>query len=466
MKKALIIALGSLTLAACTDAPDEQISLETPAALSEGTREILPTMMRDYGVDGMVVSVVSDQNILLSQGYGKTQTGEAYTATTPCSIYSATKAISAFTLASLIEDQAFDIDKPLSAYLHDAPDVWRDIHFWRLLNHTSGIPMIVNKPEFSVMADDPNAGNRDIYHRVKSWPLDYNPGEYSRYRQSGYAVAEMIFAQELGTHWHELVDAHVTGPAVTTATYNPKLHTAERTTPLLTSAGGFQTTAGDMTTIFRALNAGTIVSRTGLKTLMTNPQYNFNGYSLGVTISDVAGEPTMGHSGGGRANIRYAPGSGAGVFVCTDDLSNHAIMVDVAKILMREVVSGTPALLPVQSKLYALEDPSAADIAAAYEAAKLSSDPAFDFSMAEGVLNHIGYDFFRDKKLDDAIELFTLNVRDFPASPNVHDSLGEALFANEYFEQALVSYNRVLALNPGNRNAKAMIDKIKTASGQ
>ena len=456
-----IFSLGLLGLMGCSNAGAPSSAPGPQISISEATTDKIPDILQAYGVDGLVISVAAEGQELLSQGYGVTLSGDPFTADSPCSIYSATKALSSLTLASMLEDELFDINTPLGDYLEDAPQGWQDIPFWRLLNHTSGIPMIVNKPEFGAMAEDPKAGNRDIYDRVKTEPLDYAPGEYSRYRQSGYAIAEMIYSEQLGKEWRALTAENLTGPAGTTATFNPALESGERTAPLITSAGGFQTTANDMAAIFKALNAGKIVSREGLEALLYTPEYNFSGYSLGSILSEVDGEPTLGHRGGGRANIRYAPRSGVGVFVCTDDRSNREIMVDLADMLMQEVLSGKPAPLPVQLKLYPLTDQPAKAVIAAYNDAKTSADPTYEFSRAQSVLNSLGYGYLADDKMEDAITLFELNAREFPASANAHDSLGEAYRSAGRIPEAIKSYQASLALAPDSPSAKKALEEMQ-----
>lgn len=452
-----IVMLALLPLIGC----DQSARPIKPVALQSSTIDSLPSMMEAYGVDGMVISVVAEDQRLLSKGYGMTIGGEPFTPDTPCSIYSATKAISSITLASMLEDQVFDINTPLGDYIIDAPEAWQDIPFWRLLNHTTGIPMIINRPEFSDMEKDPDMGNRDIYYKVKTEPLDYVPGTYSRYRQSGYAIAEMIYADKLGQDWHDLISAHLTIPAGTKATFNPKLESGERNKPFLTSAGGFQSTANDMVKVFKALNSGDVVDRHYLETLLYTPKYNFKGYSLASLLSEVNSEPTVGHRGGGRANIRYAPQSGVGVFVCTDDRSNKEIMVDVAEMLMLEVLSGKPAATPIQLELYALTDQPAKTVIKTYNEAKNSNEMVYDFSRAETVLNGIGYSYLAKDELDDAIEIFKLNVREFPTSGNAYDSLGEAFRVAGNITDAIKNYEEALKLVPNMPSGKKALEEMR-----
>jgi CubicO group peptidase (beta-lactamase class C family) len=66
-----------------------------------------------------------------------------------------------------------DLSAPLGDLLDDAPPEWASIPFWRLLNHTSGITMIVNRSEFEQIDADPASTNADIYQVVRQFPLEY-----------------------------------------------------------------------------------------------------------------------------------------------------------------------------------------------------------------------------------------------------------------------------------------------------
>ena len=446
----------------CKQTPDAA----QPKSLDQAVIDRLPVMMDAYGVDGMVVVAVSGQQTLLSEGYGVTKDGERYTPDTPCPIYSATKVFTSLAIASLVEDGMFDVNTELGEHLADVPDEWANIPFWRLLNHSSGITMIVNKPFFEELAEDPLSGNVDVYNFVSGFPLDYNPGEYSRYRQSGYGIAEMILSDQFDTNWPALVAQHVTAPANTSGTVYTDMENGKRSVPLMSSAGGFQTTSNDMAAIFMSLNRGEIVSPIFLEEWLHDEAYNFGGYSLGSVLGQVGDVRTIGHSGGGRANLRYAPQKEVGIMVCTDDQSNNTIMHDVTNMLMREIATEGSTLLPIQTGLHARSGKNAADIISFYEAEKSANPPNFDFTGTEQTLNQIGYNLLASNKTNDAIEIFQLNTREHPSSANTFDSLGEALFAAERYEYALQNYRKVLELNPDNENAIRMIEKINSVQAE
>jgi len=78
----------------------------------------------------------------------------------------------------------------------------------------------------------------------------------------------------------------------------------------------------------------------------------------------------------------------------------------------------------------------------------------------ETTLNSIGYYLMSNQRLDDAIEIFNLNIQLFPVSSNVYDSMGEAFYNQGNLKSAILNYNKSFELNPQNINAKQMIEKI------
>lgn len=431
----------------------------TTSSLS--TVDQIPALMAAYDVDGLAVTAVAGDEILFSEGFGVTSDGTAYNASSSCGLYSATKMLASLTYANLAQDGRIDLNAPLSDYIADVPADWSAIPFYRLLNHTSGITMAVNKPEFGALMADPTSENKDIYQMVKDAPLDYQPGEYSRYRQSGYAVAEMILKDRLDADFDTLIDQYITVPAGMTETGHPS-RTEENEPSFLMSAGGYRTTANDMARLFLSLNSGAILQPADWKNLLLDDSYLFDDYSLGSIRENKNGILTLGHRGGGaRANIRYAPDEEVGVMVCTDDIQNNELAITLARMLIDDITSGEAPLTPIRVALSGHKDMTGAEIVAAYRAAADQTN-RYDLSGSEAMLNRIGYGLLGQERTADAVEVFSLNAETFPQSANAHDSLGEALLASGDRDAALAAYQKVLDLDPGNANAKTMTDKIST----
>ena len=73
--------------------------------------------------------------------------------------------------------------------------------------------------------------------------------------------------------------------------------------------------------------------------------------------------------------------------------------------------------------------------------------------------NRKGYQFNGEKKYQDAISIFKINVALYPNSDNVYDSLADAYLRNGDSLQAFNNYKKALELNTGNDRAKEYIKK-------
>ena len=92
---------------------------------------------------------------------------------------------------------------------------------------------------------------------------------------------------------------------------------------------------------------------------------------------------------------------------------------------------------------------------------KIASQVTIGVMPLEERVNAMGYGLLRDGKAQDAIELFKANVRLFPESWNVYDSLGEAYAAAGQKDLAIQNYEKSLELNPKNETGKTALAKLK-----
>lgn len=76
--------------------------------------------------------------------------------------------------------------------------------------------------------------------------------------------------------------------------------------------------------------------------------------------------------------------------------------------------------------------------------ARLSERFGYEIRTPESVINQIGYGLLSSRQLDAAISAFQANVKRYPLSANVHDSLGDAYAAAGDWERARDSYARAV----------------------
>jgi HEAT repeat protein len=91
-------------------------------------------------------------------------------------------------------------------------------------------------------------------------------------------------------------------------------------------------------------------------------------------------------------------------------------------------------------------------------------DMADEDALHEYRLNSLGYYLLGAQRLDQAIEVFQINVQLHPDSWNCYDSLAEGyLYAND-IPQALVNYEISLELNPKNEHGRRMLGSLLGSS--
>ena len=75
-------------------------------------------------------------------------------------------------------------------------------------------------------------------------------------------------------------------------------------------------------------------------------------------------------------------------------------------------------------------------------------------------INALGYFYLGKDKIREAIEVFKINVEEFPESFNVYDSMAEAYMKNGDNELAIKYYKKSLEINPQNTNGIEMLKRL------
>jgi len=88
-------------------------------------------------------------------------------------------------------------------------------------------------------------------------------------------------------------------------------------------------------------------------------------------------------------------------------------------------------------------------------------DPAHVYLETEADINRLGYELVGKNRLDDAIEIFKLNVDAYPRSANVYDSLAEAYLKKGDKELAIKFYSKAVEINPNFASSVEALRQLK-----
>jgi len=92
---------------------------------------------------------------------------------------------------------------------------------------------------------------------------------------------------------------------------------------------------------------------------------------------------------------------------------------------------------------------------------KIAKKFGFEVQVPEGLINNLGYSALGNKKFDQAIEAFAYNVKMYPSSANVYDSLADAQENKGELNKAHKNYSKALELAEPSDPNKVMFEKNK-----
>jgi CubicO group peptidase (beta-lactamase class C family) len=451
-------------------------------------------MMQVYNVPGLSVAVVKDQKVILCKGFGLSNLEKKtpFNENTVGRLASATKFLTGLVVLKMAEKGVINLNDPLKKYVNDIPKDWQSIPLWRLMNHTSGIPTTEKTPfDIDKMTEDEQKklSERDLFELINKFPLDYKPGEKWRYQQTAFATMVMIITEKTGKSWHQVVRETILKPAAMSNTIHNELikYPADLVPKdykfedggfvnmpyfyvLAQSTGaGYNSTADDMAKMFLALNKNQIVSLKFLKdeVYVKDRMYPLNetaSYSISTEIKPFGKFLTIGHSGGPDiANIRYSPDAKIGVAVLANR-GTSGISEDLTNRIFKRILLGIPFDKQQQSIVYAVRKivtKSSYEVMTGFIDKAKFNKKAYDFTNAESNFNSLGYVLLSEDRIQDAIKIFRLNVREFPKSANAYDSLGEVYMKNGNKDLAIENYEKSLELDPGNTNAVEVLKTLK-----
>ncbi len=478
---ALAVLIGLATVQSCSAQPSDRVAALTQAERLAELETVIPALMDSGAVTGLSMAIVNDSAIVWSRGFGvrSVETGEPVDESSVFEAASLSKPVFAYALLQLVDQGLIDLDTPIAEY-YDYEDIAHDerhrlITPRMVLTHSTGFPNW-----------RPNRGQLTI---------NFEPGSEFSYSGEGFgylqravmhitgeplqALMERLVFEPLGMPnssyiWDDRFDANLALP------HNSDGEVTRKGKPgpgRGHAAATLHTTAHDFARFMIAAMHGTLLSDSMAAAMLT-PQIEVDSgvaWGLGIGLQENESGQGFWHWGdnsGYKAYTLTYPERGVGVTWFTNSQNGHSILAA----LLAETVGGEhPAVTWLDYESFdsprrqvreavwqAIEEQGVEAGIAAYHDAKASSPPeAFD----EYVLNTLGYRLLRSERVGGAIEIFKLNVEEYPDASNPYDSLGEAYMEAGEFELAIENYEKSLELNPDNTNAVTMLERIRSQMG-
>jgi len=168
-------------------------------------RRFVQDTMQARRIPGLQIAVVKDGQLVLSEAYGlaNLENGVAATRNTRFPLNSATKSFTGVAMAQLAQAGRLDLQAPVSRYLDDLPPAWGKVQVRQLLDHTSGLPDILDAQGLLGGSTEEQA-----WTQVTALPVEAAPGERFRYNQTNYVLLARIIARQAGLPYPQYMARH------------------------------------------------------------------------------------------------------------------------------------------------------------------------------------------------------------------------------------------------------------------
>ena len=304
---------------------------------------------RDLSFSGVVVlaergKIVASRTI----GYANIEFQVPNDLATRFKLHSLTKPLLAVVALRAVEAGKLELEAPVSRYLADWPESWRDVTVEQLLAHTSGIPDIAEMFLAEWAGDLPKTWKK-VSTRASKSELQFKPGTKWRYCNAGYVLAANILVKIYGAPIAEVLERELFAPAKMPeagleetpewasisydgASVVPRLATGYNGTSTalqvahskmysIPGAGGVYATASDLAAFAHAVFEQGLISNETVTRMTTVPSEREVPYALGWVIKDRNGRKLYRHDGGNNGfvtSLEYYPDTKISVIVLSN----------------------------------------------------------------------------------------------------------------------------------------------------
>jgi CubicO group peptidase (beta-lactamase class C family) len=451
-------------------------------ALPTDTTKALDRLLTDLSQRGQFngsILVAINGKVIYRNGFGEANSAlhQRFTPETLSCLASLSKQFTAMAIMMLAEQHRLNYDDPVTKYLPELTRYTNGITIRHLLTHTSGIPDVGD-----LGIDRPGLTNDDVLRTLaKQDSPPFKPATKYRYSNAGYVLLSMIVEKVSGQTFSAFLTEKILKPLRMSHTFLSD-GTPHKLKPvaagyspfgkrsdyngLTTGDSGMFSTVDDLLKWDQALYTEKLVRQSTLAEAFTpgKVKEGVSTYGFGWNISENEGQKFVWHTGNTgsyRAFIGRRLKGKITVIMLTNMGNSKRVEINDA---ILNIVDGKPYKLPkipIAEKMYMAITKQGIEFAIRmYESLRATNDGTYDFGETE--LNSLGYELLSgDQKINDAIQIFTLNTAQYPTSSNAFDSLGDAYHKSGNKDLAIKNYEKALELDPTNPNARNMLRKLK-----
>jgi CubicO group peptidase (beta-lactamase class C family) len=493
---ALLLSQAAPATAGCPAVPPRAGSRE--AVFVRQTVARTPSYLAEFSIPGAAVAVIEDGRVIMARGFGMADAAQKVpvTSATLFNIGSTSKSVSAWGAMRLVDEGKIGLDDPVQRrltrwHLPSSSFPADGVTLRRLLSHTAGLSVsgyrgwgpddVIPSLEKSLSGDDNGAGALAIVA---------TPGSSWSYSGGGYTLMQLLVEEVSGRRFADHMRDAVLRPlgmtdssfALTPAVLGRASHAYDElgeatSTPRFAevAAAGMYSSIRDMACYALASiggdHASKVLKHASLDVMTTAAPATDGRWGLGYAIQGAGngfpdGVERVGHDGGNRGWQTFFWVSRSrrdGLVVLTNGSDGWNVSNQLVADWM-EWKTGRRLPIPksiAASILHTMHTRGVAAALARYR--QLKATAAKEYIFNPGELNRTGYALLHRGRVEEAIQVWEFNAREYPGDWNVHDSLGDGYAAAgpTRAKDAVASFRRSLELNPKNGHAREMIDRIQ-----
>ena len=444
----------------------------------------------DYGKFNGSVLVADQGKVMYKKGFGMAnmEWDIPNKPNTKHRLGSVTKQFTAMLILQLVAEGKIDLQTPITTYLPDYPKENGDkITTHHLLTHSSGIPNYTAFPDFFA-AESRNPYTPDQFvKKFEDKELEFTPGEKFNYSNSGYFLLGVLIEKLSGKTYEEMLHEKIFTPLgmhdtgydnhkdilKNRATGYEKNGTSFVNSAYLDmsipyAAGSLYSTVEDLYLWDQALYTTTLLPQKYMDLFFTpyiaafgNSQYAY-GWGVGKeVIGNTTDSITVISHGGGingfNTNISRLPSNKSLVVLLNN--TGGAPLGEMTRSIIG-IMHGKTYDIPKKSLAYDFLNVIKSKGIKAGLAYYSTNKEGDNFELNENEMNQIGYQLMGNGTVEEAAQVFKLNIDAFPKSPNAYDSYGEALMKLDDTKGAITNYKKSIEINPANQNGIDMLKKL------
>ncbi|MDO5981262.1 serine hydrolase [Flavivirga spongiicola] len=452
------------------------MATKKPKQFNKKIDDYVSTLIKADEIPGLAIAVIQNGEIIHRKNYGLANLAHSIPVTdsTLFRVYSTSKIVTSVAIFQLIEIGKLTLDDPISKYIDNLPQLWKDIEIEHLLTHSSGLPDYKNF--------DSESSNQLLISKMAKEPLHFKKGYRHEYNQTNFWFLKLIIEKVTSQKFENFIkenqfneDSHqviyasnslvVIPNRVSKYQFNKEYNAYETST----FNAGSRSIAGNglninLNTLLKwnnKLDQNQLVNQETKRQMMTPYVFNNHnipfGYSWGIYGPED--KQYFGFAGGGVSALMKFMDKDLTIIILSNGFRNSPVIGNAIT-----YISGLSDTTLIRKDRMLNEDIRLAFMLNNYNDAlkiykqKKSENKKISFERA---LNETGYYYLSNNQLDNAISIFRLLTEEHSNSSNAFDSLAEAYFVKKQYDLAKQNYKKSLDLNPENDNAKIMLTEIE-----